>query len=448
MRRMLGGWTATSTVMAGGVLLALALYGRAGEAQAPLTVAPSTARRNAPPAQASAGPAPRQAAASTARTVDFEKQIRPILEENCLECHSADKRKGGLSLAAYADVLDGGRSGAVVQPGHAAASLLLARVQGEVGDQMPLKESPLTDGEIATLRRWVDQGARRRRSSPPAPTPWEAPLALTRADGAGGRVAPVERPCGSPGRGLSRQGQGSSTGARLPMPRSRGARISTSGVCCRRRTSCRRFSRTDLRTSGIGSSRRCSTTTTRYAEHWISFWNDLLRNDDGQTYFSDAEGGGRQSITPYLLKALTDNTPYNEMLARLINPTEPGDPAGFIIGVNWRGETSAAVTPWMQASQNTAQAFLGVNFKCNACHDSFVSKWKLKDAYGLAAYFSPEPTLQLYRCDIARDEYTEPSFFFPELARRCRRPLAGRPPRHARRDLHGPAQRPDARARS
>ena len=54
----------------------------------------------------------------------------------------------------------------------------------------------------------------------------------------------------------------------------------------------------------------------------------------------------------------------------------------------------------MQASQNTAQAFLGVNFKCNACHDSFVSKWKLKDAYGLAAYFSPEPRLRLYRCDV------------------------------------------------
>ena len=96
---------------------------------------------------------------------------------------------------------------------------------------------------------------------------------------------------------------------------------------------------------------------------------------------------------------------------------QPGDPAGFIIGVNWRGETSAAVTPWMQASQNTAQAFLGVNFKCNACHDSFVSKWKLKDAYGLAAYFSPEPRLRLYRCDVPRDEFAEPSFFFPELAR-------------------------------
>ena len=55
--------------------------------------------------------------------------------------------------------------------------------------------------------------------------------------------------------------------------------------------------------------------------------------------------------------------------------------------MNWRGETSAAVTPWMQASQNTAQVFLGINLKCTSCHDSFVNRWKLKDAYGLAAYF-------------------------------------------------------------
>ena len=85
--------------------------------------------------------------------------------------------------------------------------------------------------------------------------------------------------------------------------------------------------------------------------------------------------------------------------------------------MNWRGETSAAVTPWMQAAQNTAQVFLGVNLKCNACHDSFVSKWKLKDAYALAAFFSPEPRLQLFRCDVARDEFAEPAFLYPELNR-------------------------------
>ena len=85
--------------------------------------------------------------------------------------------------------------------------------------------------------------------------------------------------------------------------------------------------------------------------------------------------------------------------------------------MNWRGETSAAVTPWMQARRTRAQVFLGINLKCNACHDSFVSKWKLKDAYALAAYFSPEPKLQMYRCDVALNRYAEPGFLFPELTR-------------------------------
>jgi hypothetical protein len=71
----------------------------------------------------------------------------------------------------------------------------------------------------------------------------------------------------------------------------------------------------------------------------------------------------------------------------------------------------------MQASQNTAQLFLGINLKCNSCHDSFVSRWKLKDAYGLASYFAPEPKLQLFRCDVAQKDYAEPAFLYPALNR-------------------------------
>ena len=124
-----------------------------------------------------------------------------------------------------------------------------------------------------------------------------------------------------------------------------------------------------------------------YAEHWMSFWNDLLRNEDGVSYFSDAAGGARRSITPWLLPALQTNLPYDRFVSELLNPAPQTGPEGFLIGVNWRGETSAAVQPWMQASQNTAQLFLGINLKCNSCHDSFVNRWKLKDAYGLASYF-------------------------------------------------------------
>src|SRR5258706_13545951 len=94
--------TVTSSLIGGAFVLAVVVQSRAGEARA---------RQDA------------------SRAVDFEKQVQPILAGNCLECHSAEKRKGGLSLAEYADVLDGGRSGAVVRPGQAGSSLILSRVR-------------------------------------------------------------------------------------------------------------------------------------------------------------------------------------------------------------------------------------------------------------------------------------------------------------------------------
>ena len=68
----------------------------------------------------------------------------------------------------------------------------------------------------------------------------------------------------------------------------------------------------------------------------------------------------------------------------------------------------------MQAAQNSAQAFLGVNLKCNSCHDSFISNWKLKDAYGMASFFS-DRELTIHRCDVATGETSQPKFLYPEL---------------------------------
>jgi len=338
-------------MLAATAVLAVALYSSVGEARAPQ--------------------------AGSLR-VDFDKQVKPILAANCLECHSAEKRKGGLSLAEYADLLEGGRNGAVVRPGDAARSVLLSRVQGdpELGDRMPLEATPLTPADIATLRTWVDQGARLTPSSPPAPPPWDAPLALT--------APPVPAPLWPRwSRPADRLVAAYLAKRRVPQPAlvsdalfARRAYLDIWGLLPSREQL-----QAFVADPAPGKRDRLVTALladdTKYAEHWMSFWNDLLRNEDGYSYFSDAEGGSRQSLTPYLLPALTSNTPYNEIVARLINPSQPGDPAGFVVGVNWRGETSAAVKPWMQAAQNTAQAFLGVNFKCNACHNSFISKWKL-----------------------------------------------------------------------
>jgi mono/diheme cytochrome c family protein len=346
--------------------------------------------------------------------VDFRRQVEPIVAKKCLECHSQDKRKGGLSLATYADALEGGRNGAVIRPGNSTNSLMVHRLTGEVEPQMPKDEEPLSDSEIALIRSWIDQGARETPGSRPAPQPWEAPLALTRP-----AVPEIVWPNWSGS--LDRFVAEYRSAKRLPEP----AAVSDTQFARRVYLDVWGLlpSPDELDAFVIDRSpgkRRALVTrlledNEKYAAHWISFWNDLLRNEDGVTYFS--ETAGRKSITDWLLSALQSNLPYDQFVTKLLSPGGSSDPDGFLVGVNWRGETSAAVTPWMQASQNSAQIFLGINLKCNACHDSFVSKWKLKDAYSLAAYFSPDSRLQMFRCDVALDRYAEPGFLFPELTR-------------------------------
>jgi len=360
-------------------------------------------------AQSSGGPP-----AATPR-VDYQREIRPILDAKCGECHNATKRKGGLALESYADILDGGKDGPIVQPGHSADSMLLERLTG-AGDeeQMPKDDPPLPPAEIALIARWIDEGVRETPDAPPAAAPWVAPLTLDRP-AVPGVVwpewhAPADRLVADYLRRHDHAQPALIDDARfarrvhldlwglLPTPAQLQAFLGDP--------------KPDKRARLV---RTLLADEDRYAEHWISFWNDLLRNEDGVTYFSETDR--RQSITPWLLQALRRNVRYDRFVKALIDPAKKDAPKGFVTGVNWRGETSAAVTPWMQAAQNTSQVFLGVNLKCASCHDSFVNKWKLKDAYGLAAYFSPEPTLQMVRCDLPQDRSTGPGFLFPGLAR-------------------------------
>jgi hypothetical protein len=357
---------------------------------------------------------PHSGQARPAAVIDFQRQIQPILAESCLECHSQDKRKGGLSLATYADVLEGGRSGAIVRPGSSSNSIIVHRITGVVEPQMPKDALALDDAEIALLRLWIDQGARLTPTSAPAPAPWEAPLELSAPAAPRARWArwnaPVDRFVAS---SLAARGVAEPTLV-TDAQFARRAYLDTWGLLptpdeLRAFEDDRRPSKREALVETLLAD------NDKYAEHWMSFWNDLLRNEEGVTYFS--ENARRESITDWLHGALRSNLPYDQFVRSLLNPNGKSDPGGFLVGVNWRGETSAAVMPWMQAAQNTAQIFLGVNLKCNACHDSFVNKWKLKDAYSLAAYFSPEPRLRLYRCDVAQDVFAEPAFLFPQLAR-------------------------------
>ena len=110
------------------------------------------------------------------RVVDFAREVRPILSENCFTCHGPDEgsRQRGLRLdvqeGPFAD--RGPFGGPVVVPGNAEESLLIHRVSADdarvrmpyrLGLNTPVMpgapEDALSAGEIETLRLWIDQGA-------------------------------------------------------------------------------------------------------------------------------------------------------------------------------------------------------------------------------------------------------------------------------------------------
>ena len=92
----------------------------------------------------------------------FEKRVRPVLVERCLECHGEKKQKGGLRLDNAAAVRAGGGSGAALVPGQPEKSLLIKVISWSDPDlQMPPKNK-LPDTEIAALTEWVKMGAQPR----------------------------------------------------------------------------------------------------------------------------------------------------------------------------------------------------------------------------------------------------------------------------------------------
>src|SRR5438876_11007589 len=88
----------------------------------------------------------------------FGKRVAPILEERCVVCHSGKAPKGGLSLTTAGGLRAGGENGPVVVAGKPGQSLLIRMVSGPAA-KMPRKGSKLTAGEVAILRKWIEEGA-------------------------------------------------------------------------------------------------------------------------------------------------------------------------------------------------------------------------------------------------------------------------------------------------
>ncbi len=341
--------------------------------------------------------------------VSFETEVKPIFQETCGNCHLGGKDKGEYKMDSLELLLKGGESGVpAVIPGKSKESYLIHLVAAlNPNKVMPNKGRKLTAEEVSVLRAWIDQGAK-----------WEGSHELVQFTKARFEPRNIDAPDSSYPNPIDRfidtyWKANSITPPKLlddakfyrklsydliglpPTPKELLEFLSNNEP--------------DKREKLIDSllSRNID-----YAVHWLSYWNDLLRNGYTGPGFLH---GGRKEFTGFLFKSLLENKPYDEFAKDLV--TGEAGSSGFIKGILW-WEKNEAVNPnehpAMQAAQNVGQIFMGVNVKCASCHDSFTDAWKLEDAYGLANVYA-DFALEINECNRPTGEFTKARFLIPEL---------------------------------
>lgn len=337
---------------------------------------------------------------------DFAHAIAPILKKHCVPCHGGREAKGSFSLNTRELLVDSGH----VVPGKPGESQLLELIRSsDPKTQMPPKgRERLTDKEVATLEQWIQNGLPWEDGITFAPVAYEPPLKPRRPDlpaAVHGRDNPIDRI-------LDQQ----FLQASQPLPQDvddltflRRASLDLVGLLPTPETQAD-FLKNASPNKRAELVRALLSDDISYADHWLTFFNDLLRNDYSGTGFIT---GGRQQVSGWLYEALLTNKPYDQFARELIAPSNAAS-QGYIDGIRWRGEVSAGQTVEIQFAQSVAQSFLGINMKCASCHDSFIDRWKLDEAYGLAAVYSTRP-LEIHRCDKPVGRQAVAAWMFPEI---------------------------------
>ena len=333
-------------------------------------------------------------------------EVRAIFAHNCYQCHSENKQKGELMLDSKEGVFKGGESGLVVVAGKPAESELYKRITLSPNDDnvMPKKGKVLKENEISLIKLWIQNGA--HWTDQALKVFPEAELALEKPDLPKTEIQthPVDKLIESyfeknsidwpevvDDRTFIRRSYMDIIGL-LPEPKDLEEFIVDPNP-----------NKRDVLIDELLND------THNYTQNWLSFWNDLLRNDYSGTGFIT---GGRKQITQWLYASLEENKSYDKMVKELVNPTEVSE--GFIKGIEWRGVVNASQRTEMQAAQNIGQSLMGVNVKCASCHNSFVSNLTLEQSYGFASIFA-DSVMELNRCDKPIGKMAKVNFLYPEL---------------------------------
>lgn len=315
----------------------------------------------------------------TSSKIDFERQVLPILERSCFECHSSKlpKPKGGIRLDDLEAIREKSQTDNLVLPHKASKSSLVKSISRSPGDDdlmpPPNDGKPLTSEEISLIRRWVEEGANfgawtsMRAKEVSVTTAGEA-VDVSRLQQVAARIdqlieldlgrhAEEPRPLASEFTWLRR--------VYLDLI----GRIPTSEETGRFINSKDKAKRGLLINELLASN--------GYVSHMFNYWCDLLRAKDKL-----AEGVQGDFYLAWIKQSVRDNKPYDQWARELLSPQGFGwraPAAGYYLR---DGENRAANI------ESTASLFLGAQISCAQCHDHPYNRWTRKEYHQFLAWTS------------------------------------------------------------
>ncbi|MGD9720647.1 MAG: PSD1 and planctomycete cytochrome C domain-containing protein [Pirellulales bacterium] len=333
-------------------------------------------------------------AVSPALTDLFEKHVRPLLVNRCLECHGA-KQEGGLRLDSRAAMIAGGDNGPALVPGDPDASLLVKALRYADEPKMP-PAGPLANEAIEPLVQWIAAGA---------PWPGDASIPLAQ-DPDAWRSHWAFQPVRAPARPTVNERDWPQTAIdEFVLARLEGQGLSPSPAADRRtllRRACYDLTGlpptaeeieafvTDPDPRAFDRAIERLLASPHYGERWARHWLDVARYADskGYVFTADRNYPNAYKYRDWVVRAFNDDLPYDQFLvAQIAADRLPGDDKsrlaamGFLtVGRRFLNNAHDIIDDRIDV---LTRGTMGLTVACARCHDHKYDPIPTADYYSL-----------------------------------------------------------------
>jgi mono/diheme cytochrome c family protein len=353
------------------------------------------------------------ASAQPANDVSFSRDVAPILNKNCAQCHGQAPGMGNLDLRSRDAALKGGTHGAAIVPGDAANSRLYQQISGAQKPAMPLG-GKLSEPEIAIIKSWIDAGAQWDSGaalSAPTEAKTEGPHKFTEQQRNYWAFQKVAKPAVPVVKqsALVHNSIDSFVIAKLeaknlkPNPRAdkitllRRAYFDLIGLPPTPEEA-QAFA-ADNSPQAFEHVVDKLLASPQYGERWGRHWLDLARYADSAGFKADEMRPNVWRYRDYVIQAFNEDKPYDRFVQEQLAGDEmfPNDPAAKVAtGFDrlWPDESNLANPIIMRQeilndiTDTVSSVFMGLTYGCAKCHDHKFDPILQKDYYKLQAFFA------------------------------------------------------------